>query len=258
MPPVPKLLVVALERVLPHEEVDPLRVDGLAARIEADGLQVNPVACVEGGGGQFVLLDGATRTAALRRLGLGFAVAQVVRPDTITLETWHHVIRGTEPEAVIRQIQSDGDLTVAEGTETPLISTAVGEPQTVHGEGLSQSASLSSLVSSYIGRWRVNRVIDTDLNSVAQRFPDWAAVVEFPRLSIDDVMKAALEEDRLPAGVTRFVFPDRALRVNTGLGLLRYPGEEADKQVQLDRLLEERAQAGRVRHYPQSVVIYDE
>lgn len=254
----PALRVIPLAAVAPHEEVDPLRVDGLAARIEAEGCQVNPVVCIEDLGGQFVLLDGATRTSALRRLGLGYAVAQVVHPNDVALETWHHVIRDGDPGEVLRQIEAGGQLELVPEEGTPRVSTLDGGTGTVTGDGISSFAVLAALVNSYIGRWRVNRVIESDLDTVPLRFPDWTTIVEFPRLTIGDVMKAALGEDRLPAGVTRFVVPDRALRVNTRLSLLRLPGSQAEKQEQLERLLEERAQAGRIRRYPQSVVIYDE
>lgn len=253
----PELRVVALAEIMPHEKVDPLRVDRLAARITDEGSQLNPMVCIEDISGRFVLLDGATRTAALGNIGLAYGVVQVVDSRSITLETWHHVVRDVAPEAVTRHIEDNPNLILAEDEGTPRISTIDGGRFTAHSDRLSQNGVLSALVDSYIGRWKVNRVVDPDLDSVASFYPDWATVVEFPTLTIDDVMKAALGDDRLPAGITRFIVPDRALRVQADLAFLA-AGPQPERQALLDRLIEERSSTGRIRRYPQSVVIYDE
>ncbi len=254
----PQLRVVPLERIRPHEEVDPLRVDRLATRIEGEGSVLNPVICTEDVSGHFVLLDGATRTAALRRLELSYGVVQVVDPDSVILGIWHHVVRQAAPDQVLRQIETRRELLLVEDDGPPRICTPDGDVRTARGNGISHFGALSSLVDSYIGRWRVNRVIDPDLENVAWRYPDWAVVVEFPALTIEDVMKAAIGEDPLPAGITRFMVPNRALRLNVELSLLRRPGSEVEKQELLDRLLEERARAGRIRRYEEAVVILDD
>ncbi|MFB3049415.1 MAG: hypothetical protein ACE1Z9_04605 [Acidimicrobiia bacterium] len=253
----PELRVVALTEIMPHENVDPLRVDRLAARISAEGTQLNPMVCIEDISGRFVLLDGATRTAALGNIGLAYGVVQVVDARSITLETWHHVVREAAPEAVMRHIEDNPNLILADDQGTPRISTVDGGRFAAHSDQLTPNGVLSALVDCYIGRWKVNRVVDPDLDSVASFYPDWASVVEFPTLSIDDVMKAALGDDRLPAGITRFIVPDRALRVQADLSVLA-PGPQPEKQALLDRLIEERSNTGRIRRYPQSVDIYAE
>lgn len=258
MLPVPELRVASLAIIRPHEEVDPLRVDRLAGRIEADGTQLNPVVVVEDPSGDLVLLDGATRTAALQRLGLGYAVVQVVDERTVSLERWHHVIRGVEPAGVIAQIEANTELFVGPEDGCPCVATPDGHRLTVFGDGLSLFAIFSAVVHAYVGRWSVSRVTDQERDTVPDRFPDWAALVEFPVLTMGDVTKAALGDDLLPAGITRFNVPERALRVNADLDILRLPGSEADKQQLLDRLIHARATSGRIRHYEHSVYIFDD
>lgn len=259
MPNLPQLRVVPLERIRPHEEVDPLRVDRLATRIEAEGAQLNPVVCTEDPSGSLVLLDGATRTAALKNLDLSYGIVQLVEPESVILETWHHVVRQASPDEVLNRIESRPELVFVEDEGPPCVRTPNGVVHTVYGrDGVSHFAALSSLVDSYVGRWKLNRIIDPDLENVAWRYPDWAAVIEFPALTIQDVMKAAIDDDPVPAGMTRFVVPDRALRINVELSLLRRPGSELEKQELLDRLVEERARAGRIRRYEEAVVILDD
>ena len=93
---------------------------------------------------------------------------------------------------------------------------------------------------------------------MAWRFPDWAATVEFPILTVDDVLRAAVAEDYLPAGITRFIVEGRALRINVDLAMLRGPASGEEKQRDLDSLLEDRAHDGRIRRYEETVFILDD
>ena len=185
---IPRLRVVPLENIRPHEEVDPLRVDRLATRIEAEGMVVNPVVCTEDHDGNVVLLDGATRTESLKRLDLTYGVVQLVDPNDVHLETWHHVVRDVAPGEVVASVESNPELTLVDNEGPPRITTPDGQVSTVYGEGVSHYSALAALVASYVGKWRVNRVIDPSLDNVAWRYPDWAALIEFPALTINDVI----------------------------------------------------------------------
>jgi len=258
MQPMPDLRVVSLEKIRRHEEVDPFRVGLLAARIESDGVQVNPMMCVETADGELVLLDGATRTEALKRLGLEHAAAQIVDGDQARLETWHHVIRGRPCDQVVKDLKAQPSVVMAEAGPTPRIHTVDGRCSSVVGDGLSPNAALSALVGAYIGKGRVSRTIDPSIERVAWEFPDWSVVVELPALTTADVAAAAVGRDLLPAGITRFLIDDRALRLNIDLGLLRSDRSRAEKQKLLDDLLEERAHAGRIRRYEEPVFVLDD
>jgi hypothetical protein len=258
MPPVPDLRVVPLETIRRHEEIDPFRVGRLMERIGSEGIQVNPMVCYQTADGTLVLLDGATRTEALKALGLVHGVIQVVDPAKVTLETWHHVVRDADPQRIVEEIRAREDLGLAPFDGPPRIHIADGGYSSVVSDGLSPNATLSALVDTYMGKWTVSRIVDPSMETVSWRFPDWSVIVEFPRLSIDDVVKAALGEDLLPAGITRFLVNDRALRVNIDLSLLSSEVSREEKQEALDRLLGERAHAGRIRRYEETVYVLDD
>lgn len=254
----PVLRVVPLDLIRRHEEVDPFRVARLRGRIEEEGIQVNPMICAEMPGGELVVLDGATRTEAMRSLGLSHAVVQIVDPDTVVLETWHHVIRQTSSSGVIERIAARPELMLSDDHGTPRLHLPERRRRSVFGTGASVNATVKALVGSYVGRWTVGRVTEADDDAVAWRFPDWSVIVEFPTLSIQDVMKAAIGDDLLPAGVTRFLVPERALRLNVGLSLLKSGGSTGDKQESLEAMLAARARAGRIRRYEETIVILDD
>lgn len=258
MPHMPMLRVVPLERVRRHEEVDPLRVGRLQQRIEREGVQVNPMVCIETPGDDLVLLDGATRTEALKSLGLEHAVVQVVETDAVSLGTWHHVVRGVPLDDFVSSVSepSEIELTVAEWP--PTVHLRDGRTYHARGIGISPNATLAHLVRTYVGNWQVNRAPEPDLVTASRNFGDWTAVVEFPTLSIEDVMAAAIGNDLLPAGVTRFLVPERALRLNIPISLLDGSGGIPAMQHALDELITERAQAGRIRRYAEPVFILDD
>jgi hypothetical protein len=214
--------------------------------------------CMEASGGDLVLLDGATRTESMKKLGLKHAIVQVVDPMTISLGTWHHVVRGVDTAAVLTSIESGDGITLIKGVGTPAVHTHDGDSYRVVSETLSDNAALSSLVGGYVGKWTINRSPDPRVEAVTSRFSDWATIIEFPTLTVDDVMKAALGNDLLPAGITRFVVPERALRLNVPLELLDSGRSVPEKQLALDNLLEERGRAGRIRRYEEPVFILDE
>lgn len=254
----PELRVVPLELIRRHEEIDPLRVERLVGRIASEGIQVNPMVCCIAPKGELVLLDGATRTESLKRIGLQHAVVQLVDPESVQLETWHHVVRGCSASDVIAAVGTHQDLKLETVTDPPTLHTNGGEPVQVVGEDLSRNATLSAFVGSYVGRWNVSRATDPGLESVAWSFPDWAAIAEFPTLTIDDVMNAAVTDDLLPAGITRFLVPERALLLNVPLALLEPQTATEVKQAELDDMLETRAREGRVRRYEETVYVLDD
>jgi len=258
MPHMPVLRVVPLSAIRRHEEIDPLRVDRLSKRIGSEGIQVNPMMCLEASGGDMVLLDGATRTESMKKIGLKHAVVQMVDPRSISLGTWHHVVRDAGPDDVLESIRGREDIQLAMGVGTPSVHSIEGVSYRVTTDTISDNAALGALVSGYVGKWTVSRSPDPRVEPVTARFPDWAVIVEFPTLTVDDVMDAAVSRDLLPAGVTRFVVPERALRLNMPLDVLDSERSVAEKQLALDRMLDKRARAGRIRRYEEPVFILDE
>lgn len=258
MPHLPVLRVVPLESIRRHEEIDPLRVRRLVGRIEADGVQVNPMICCLAPDGELILLDGATRTESLKDIGLEHAVVQMVEPEDVDLHTWHHVVRECSPDDLIGAVRARGDLELGEGSDTPCVHFNGDGSKTVSGIDISPNAALSSLVSAYVGKWRISRVTEPNVDPLSWSFPDWSAMVEFPILTLGDVMQAAVTEDLLPAGITRFVVDERALRLNVPLDLLTGHDPIEAKQRALDEMISARARDGRVRRYEEAVFILDE
>lgn len=258
MEQMPKLVVAPVEMIKPHEDFDPFRVERLTYRIDADGTQLNPMVCTPASDGSYVLLDGATRREAFLRLGLPHAVVQLVDPTDISLGTWHHVLHNGDAAAFQEKLDATRGIRLIEDAGTPRINVSGHGWRTVVPIDMSDNAALNTLVDCYHGQLTVTRVTDPSENSVTRTHGEWVAIVEFPSLTIDDVMVAATDADFVPAGVTRFMVPERALRLNIPLDFLRETLDTGIKQERLDGILAKRAREGRVRRYDEPVIILDD
>ncbi|MCP4426203.1 MAG: pyridoxal-phosphate dependent enzyme, partial [Chloroflexi bacterium] len=94
------LELVPAEQVVPHEQIDDKRVARLMSRLEEDGRLVNPPVTTFWDG-KYIVLDGATRSTAFKRLGYKYTIVQVAQAERegFELHTWYHAISSLQPFA---------------------------------------------------------------------------------------------------------------------------------------------------------------
>lgn len=265
------LRFVSLDRVVPHEATDPRRADKLAQRLQQEGMVRNPT-IVAAIGDRFVVLDGATRTDALRRLGAPHAIVQDVSvEDGLTLETWHHVVRRLEPDDFLALVGDLEGIRVEEVTEgSPQermieyggicsVVAVNGRAFVVHaGEGRNRFEALASVAEAYIGAGLVSRTLERDMLRLATWYPDMTLLVEYPEFTVEQVLLAARSGTLLPAGVTRFIVPGRVLHLDVPVDLLTSDRPLDEKNRWLHDHLTEKERAGQIRYYREPVYILDE
>ncbi|MEK7276272.1 MAG: hypothetical protein AAB427_02890, partial [Chloroflexota bacterium] len=90
-----QLRFVPLDRMVLHEEDDPFRAKRMIVSLNHDGKLRNPPLVVEHGD-WYIVLDGATRTTALREMGYRDALVQIVDyySGAVQVVVWHHVLAG--------------------------------------------------------------------------------------------------------------------------------------------------------------------
>lgn len=262
---------VPLERVVPHEATDPRRAERLAERLQAESVLRNPT-IVAAIGDRYVVLDGATRTDALHRLGASHAVVQDVGVEEgLSLETWHHVVRRITPDQLTDLI---GDLEgirieeVAEGSPQQRmiefggicsVTVADGRAYVVHAaEGRNRFQALAAVADAYIAAAPVSRTLERDLSRIQTWYPDMAALVVYPEFTVEQVLLAARSGTLLPAGVTRFIVPGRVLHLDVPLELVLADRPLEEKNRWLHDYLTEKERAGKIRYYREPVYILDE
>jgi hypothetical protein len=272
------LRVVPLAQVVPHEHYHGQRVAELAARLVAEGKLINPLV-VARHGEKYVVLDGATRLTALRRLGYSCTIVQVVdlAQQQVQLTSWNHIIYGGSAAALLETLRGVPGLTLTSVTgELPMRhespNRVLGYLTTVDKESYVLEARspsstwisvewlqvLNDVVEAY-GQWgNVERTLSSDVEALARQFPDLAALVRFPRFRTQTILQLADQGLTVPAGITRFVIPGRILRLNAPLEKLAGDEPLAAKQAWLDELIHKKLRERQVRFYEEPVVLLDE
>ncbi len=261
---------VSLGSIVPHEEVDDRRATRLAEELVRDGVLRNPP-LVALDGERHILLDGATRAEALRRLGSAHTVVQeVTDPADALLETWHHVITGIEPTLLLDAmaatervrldpVTGDAEAHAVEYGGLCSVVTADGRSFVAFPEpGANRFDALDAFAHAYTGAGIVSRTLETDLDILLATYPRLAALVEFPQFTVEQVLVAASVGSLLPAGVTRFIVPGRVLRLDISLELLLADSPLAEKNRWLRGHLAEKERLGRIRYYREPVYLLDE
>jgi hypothetical protein len=266
----PVLRVVPLDRCVLHEETDGARVARLKTRLAHDGILRNPPVLGRHGGLEpLIVLDGATRTTALRELRHHHIVAQVVDYDSelVQLYTWSHLLAGLDIDTLLAQLAGDAALAVrpcspdeaehALTSREALAYLAAGDGRCFAlGQGADSStdaAQLRRVFAAYGDRATIARVPPNEWPAHLAEQPDGVAVV-YPTFTKRDIVGLAQAGAELPAGITRHVIHGRALRVN--VPILNRPQEE--QQAWLDEWLRERQAGHGVRFYAESTFLFDE
>jgi phosphoglycerate dehydrogenase-like enzyme len=267
------LELVPTDLVIPHEQIDEKRVARLMGRLEEDGRLVNPPVTTFWEG-KYIVLDGATRSTAFKRLGYPHVIVQVVdaHRDDYELHTWYHAISSEQSFAALKaHLQSIAYLNL-----TPLAADQLqgvfNDPNTlcyfVEREGQALVARVTNgghrlqvmneLVASYTAWGQIERTLLTDLSRLLAQFPQMTAVAIFPQFKPETVFNVASSGELLPAGLTRFIIPGRILRLNADLERLKRDEPFAEKRAWFNHFLEEKLARSRLRYYQEPVILLDE
>lgn len=265
------LRVVPMDKVLPHESIDPHRVARLAARLAEEGRLVNPPVVTQVDD-KYMVLDGATRTAALKKLNYPHAIVQVINSeDGLGLRTWYHVVRQLEPGRLRQIIEDLPSINLVE-TELDLADDALFEYGAlcyvltvdqraflVQAEtGVNRLEALNHVTEAYIAAGRVERTLDKDLINLQYEYPDMAGLIVFPEYTVSQVMQVTLSGRYFPAGITRFIIPGRILRLNAELAELKSDKPLREKNRWLNDMLLAKQNRGKIRYYAEPVYLMDE
>ena len=272
-PSSPRLRVVPLRQLRLHEGCDPGRVTRLREMLRASGVLRNPVVATEHDG-CYIVLDGATRTQALLELGIPNTVVQLVAYEkpAVRLERWHHVLIGLEPDlltkrlrelpgCVLRPCQPEDLATSLEARETVLgIWTLAGGTYSLENARAPQERvrHINRAVGLYRDRVLVRRIADSDVENVLLQYPDLSAILFFPSFEPNDVLHCAMNNLKLPMGITRHVIADRVLGLNVPLDLLANEGALEEKDRWLKNMVQDRIRDNGVRHYEEATWVFND
>ena len=267
------LRVVPMDKVVAHENIDLKRVNRLANRLRQDGRLSNPPIVMETEDGRYMVLDGATRTAAFRQLNYPHGIVQLASPaDGLGLHTWFHVIQqiGVEqlftlldglPDVKLELVEPEkADEAMFEYGGLCYINFVDGRVYLVHAQpGVNRLDALNQVTAAYIEAAHVDRTLNNQMISLKMEYPEITAVVIFPEYTVNQVVQATLSSGHFfPAGITRFIIPGRILRLNVSTDIMQSDKPLWEKNRWLHHLLLEKQSKGDIRYYEEPFYLLDE
>jgi len=271
----PNLMVLPTESLLLHEDHDPRRSEKLSRRILEGGVLKNPpIVAPIPDTDLYVVLDGANRTSAFTHVGIPHIVAQVVGYDDphVVVDTWYHVVSGMDMTVFERGLTSIDhlqldDCSLEEARQALRSRMAVayivcesGVRKVVAPDGgnLGVLKLLSDIVSTYRGKADIYRASNDVWEIQKPYYPEITALLIFPTLRPEDIIEAALSEQKIPSGITRHIIPARALNINFPVGILMSSWSLEKKRRWLHEWLMERMAANAIRFYAESTFSFNE
>jgi L-serine kinase (ATP) / ParB family transcriptional regulator, heme-responsive regulator len=268
------LRIVHLDDVLLHEQVENKRVERLIARLQQDRMLKNPPIATQSNV-KYIVLDGATRVAALSRMRCRDIVVQIVdyRAPGIALETWNHMLLDAPAQEIFDAIaelpdlyiektdEGDANESLARRQSIATIMLADGRVYSICAKDNTpseQARMLNHIVAAYEGKGEMYRVAHTDLERLIAEHGRLSALVVFPRYRPDEIQHVAANRSKLPMGITRHIIPGRALRINLPLDVLESEQSLEEKNAWLDEWLKEKIRKRHVRFYQEPVFLFDE
>jgi hypothetical protein len=239
-------------------------VQRLAQALTTDRMLRNPPIVAAVGAGEYVVLDGANRVTALTQLGCPDQLVQIVDYDSasVQLGVWAHLLLSDptpRTDGWQRLSIDDAHAGLQSGTlGCALVTETAIRGLPVPAGIVSEVTAIASVVSEYKERAAIHRVVPADFDALRRHYGFIHGLVLFPPLTKDDVRAVARLPIKLPTGITRHVVESRALRVNVDVAALRERLPREAKQARLDEMIRARLTAGRVRHYAESTVLFDE
>jgi len=273
----PVLAILPLHSLVIHEHHDDSRTGPLMARLERSETFTNPVIVspLHDHTARYMVLDGANRTTATRRLGFDHILAQVVEQDELGVETktWNHVVWDIPVETFWENIEAVEGLgflecTAEQANDTVLNKQGLAGVHLADGRvfvalapainRVARNSFLNQLVDTYKRAGRMDRTPHRTIEPLKKLYPSLSGLVFMPKLRVRHLSYLVSQGHFLPAGVTRFTVSPRALRVNFPMDILRSGMRLEEKNDELDRFIKDRIENKRIRYYAEATVIYDE
>jgi hypothetical protein len=277
MPEMPVLCFLPLESLLIHEQHDEQRARPLMLRIRSSGIFRNPpiVTPLHDGTDRYMVLDGANRVTALKKMDYRHVLVQLVEPDDpgLTLHNWNHVVWELEGLRFFLGFVWQSGLHLAHEPDREAQASLMGDCrlaliQDCRGRYFSvctQAQSLeervdllNAIVECYRHSARLDRTNLRDIQALGQIYPALAGLVIFPPFKVPDLLKLAGAGYLLPSGITRFSIAPRVLHLDYPLEKLAEEKSIEEKDRALNKWLQEQVTRKRVRYYAEPTFLFDE
>jgi len=274
IPELPELQIIDTKFMRPHEDIEEGRSQRLIRALQTQGFLKNPPAVlrIDGETEQYVVLDGANRTMAFRKMGFPHMLVQIAN-EGVEVKSWNHILSEGKLQPLLEKVRSISGVELTESDEfRAAAALARGESVAymvlpdgktwqlgTDGENTPEKLScLTEFVRMFHGNFRRERTTTSNLDGLTSLYPDMNCLVVFPQFSVSDVVGVVSSGQLFPGGLTRFLISPRALRVNFPLAMLADRSPVEEKRLALKEWIRQRVEHRSVRYYAESTFVFDE
>lgn len=253
-PELPNLQIVPIENLLLHEGHDKQRANRLVKKIPRDKIFTNPpIVAKMPRQKNYVVLDGANRVTAVKKLGYPHLVVQIVDYfKNVKLEAWNHLVcRAKNRRDILKLVESNPAFASLQNKK--VIRFTKIKPAKLK-EHLGFMNSLHDLYENQ----KFYRVMGTDLKEFQKEYNSFDFLVVYPKFFPREIINIASNHLYVPSGITRHVIPSRGVGVDLDLKILRGNQTLAKKNQYLNQLIQKRIKERKVRVYQEQIVVFND
>ena len=274
---IPHLEVVSVESLMLHEHHDHQRTPSLVERLSESGILRNPPIVLQTSKAEnrYIVLDGANRVVAFRKMRMPHIVVQIVHVDEpgLELDAWNHVIWGIQPSDLLESMEAIPQIKFRLERADKNQSQSVGCHQLASVQFPDETAYtsfnspsnladrvniLNDIVDSYRTQANIDRTLVCQIESIIDLYTDLSGLAILTPFKIEEVIDLVKAGYLFPPGVTRFKVSPRVLRINYSLDLLKADRTTGDKNEELRKWLQESLERKSVRYYEEATFLFNE
>ncbi len=268
-----ELKLIPAEQVLLHEQCEDDRFNKLIERFNSEKVLYNPL-IIGKFKKKYILIDGANRFEALKRIGCKTILAQLVdyASRTVKLKSWYHFVKGLSMEELISFLENNNlnygkcrfsRLKKKLNSKFNYIGAADKNGNAVFiklskkmPEMLNELCSLNKYYESKFSYVRIDS--DTRLDGINHLSAEPGILFIYPAFNKKHIIKIAGLREKLPAGITRHLIPNRVLHIKFEIESMKSGENIEQSNCELQKLIENKIEFKKVRLYREPVLIFDE
>ncbi|HEY3250225.1 MAG TPA: ParB N-terminal domain-containing protein [Ignavibacteria bacterium] len=264
-----ELRLIRHSDILLHEESEDDRRARLAKRFKEEKVLYNPL-IVGRYKNRYILIDGANRFEALKSINCKLVLAQIVDylDPAIQLKSWFHFVNGISIDDLIEYLTREKlwyEYTVFNSKfraiNEIIIRDKTGKTLRIKlarslNKMLTQLSSLNNFYESAYNYTRIDS--DTEVKDMNQISPYNGLLFMYPRFSKENIINISMMKQKLPAGITRHLIPNRVLHIKYPIKNLKSSSNLDAKNSELMSFIIQKVNSKKVRLYKEPLLIFDE
>lgn len=264
-----ELRLLKASEILLHEECEDNRSSKLVERFEKEKVLYNPliVALISG---KLILIDGANRFEALRKLECKSILAQIVDYESpgVQLKSWYHFVSEMNMQEIVQFLEENSIKFGKWNRTDKLSSLSIVGVVSKKGEAIcidfgsdleAMLEALSRMNRFYESRYSYTRIdSDTDITDISSLSPDDGLLIVYPAFKKEDIVKISGLTQKLTAGISRHLIPNRVLHIKILIDALKKDEHLEKRNYDLEQFIQYKIDTKKVRLYKEPILVFDE